>query len=85
VSAFAQPDREPNPPELVLRELGVRCGVEARGNLAILIPVRGERALEDATIREAALAALRRCGFTHAAIEVSDERELASALEAPRA
>jgi hypothetical protein len=58
--------------ETTLRTLGLQCTVEARGNLAIVIPARGERALEDATLRRAVLTALRAHGFTHAALEPSD-------------
>jgi hypothetical protein len=64
----------PRSPELALRELGLHCAVEARGNLAIVIPAPGERALEDATVRRTVLATLRARGFTHAAVEPSDER-----------
>ena len=67
------PQIDSRSPELALRELGLHCAVEARGNLAIVTPASGERALEDATVRRAVLAALRACGFTHAAVEPSDE------------
>jgi hypothetical protein len=63
---------------MALRALGVQCTVEVRGNLAIVTPALGERALEDAGIRRAALAALRAHGFTHAAVEPCDEREATS-------
>jgi hypothetical protein len=59
--------------ELAIRALGVQCVVEARGNLAVVIPTPGERAFEDPNVRRAALAALRAHGFTHAAVEPTDE------------
>jgi hypothetical protein len=58
--------------ESTLRELRVRCAVEARGNLAVVIPVLGERALEDVNVRHAVVAALRAHGFTHVAVEATD-------------
>lgn len=57
-----------------LRALGVRCAVEARGNLAVVITAVGERALEDAVTRRAVLAALQAHGFTHVAVEPADDR-----------
>jgi hypothetical protein len=71
--------------EAALRALGVRCTVEARGNLAVVIPTPGERALEDADVRRAVLAALRACGFTHAAVELTDDREPVTTGTVPRA
>jgi hypothetical protein len=75
VSGAAQANTRLQPPELTLRALGVRCTVEARGNLAIVIPAVGERALEDGATRRAVLAALRAHGFTHAAVDPSDDQE----------
>jgi hypothetical protein len=60
--------------EAALSALGVACRVEARETLAVLIPQAGERALEDADIRRAVVSALRAFGFTHAAVDVCDER-----------
>lgn len=57
--------------EAALRTLGVRCVVEARGNLALLIPSPDERSLEDPERRRRVLAALRQYGFTHAAVELT--------------
>jgi hypothetical protein len=64
--------RRAQSPEAALRALGVNCTVEARGTLAVLTPARGERGLEEATVRRAVLAALRAHGFTHAAVEPCD-------------
>jgi hypothetical protein len=85
VTAIGDADQLAGPPELELSALGLRCRVEARGNLAIVLPAPGERGLEDATVRKTALVALRRCGFTHAAIEVLDECDSGSVSDAPRA
>jgi hypothetical protein len=78
-------DQRAGSPEMALGALGLRCRVEERGNLAIVIPARGERALEDATVRGTAFAALRRCGFTHAAIEVVDDCDSAPVPDGPSA
>jgi hypothetical protein len=80
-----QADPRADSPEMTLRALGVRCIVEARGNLAVLILAPGERALEDAGVRRAVLAALRARGFTHVAVEVGDESEPATTPDAPMA
>jgi hypothetical protein len=56
--------------ESALAAIGVRCTVERRGSLAVLTPVRGDRALERPDVRRDALALLRAHGFTHAAVEV---------------
>jgi hypothetical protein len=72
-------------PEQALRAIGVRCTVETRGSLAVVIPAPGERSLEDAAVRRAVLAALRSCGFTHAAVEPYDERQSATTSDAPMA
>jgi hypothetical protein len=58
--------------EAALRALGLRCGVESRTTLAVLIPEPDERALESADVRERVLLTLRAHGFTHAAVELSD-------------
>jgi hypothetical protein len=70
-------------PDQALRALGVRCAVEARGNLAIVIPAPGERTLEDAAVRRAVVAVLRSYGFTHAAVEPPDEPKPATAGDPP--
>jgi hypothetical protein len=75
VSDALLPEPRAASPVQALRALGVRCTVEARGNLAVVIPAAGERGLEDPAVRRAALAALRSHGFTHAAVEPCDEPE----------
>jgi PP-loop superfamily ATP-utilizing enzyme len=57
--------------DLAVRELGVRCVVEPRGNLAVVIPAPDERGLEAPDVRQRVLAALRACGFTHVAVDLS--------------
>jgi hypothetical protein len=57
--------------EATVRALGVRCVVEVRGNLAVLIPAPDERSLGDPERRRRVLAALREHGFTHAAVELT--------------
>jgi hypothetical protein len=59
--------------DAALRGLGVRCTVEKRGALAVVVPAAGERAFEHANVRRQALAVLRAHGFRHAALEVGDE------------
>jgi hypothetical protein len=56
--------------DAALRALGVRCTVEKRGPLAVMIPAAGERSLERADVRRQAIAILRAHGFTHAALEL---------------
>jgi hypothetical protein len=73
VSGATQPDLRGHTPEQALRALGVRCAVEARGNLAVVIPAVGERALEDAGTRGAILTTLRGYGFTHVAVDPAED------------
>ena len=58
--------------EAALRALGVRCSVEPRGKLAVLLAAPGERSLERSDVRQRVLATLRAHGFTHAALDLSD-------------
>jgi hypothetical protein len=81
VSDSADLDR--HSPEQALGALGIQCMVEGRGNLAVVIPAPGERALENAAVRRAALAALQSFGFTHAAVEPYEEREPAKTPDTP--
>jgi hypothetical protein len=78
-----QPEPRVESPEQTLRTLGVRCTVEARGNLAVVIPAAGDRALEDGAVRRAVLTALRSFGFTHAAVEPCGEEEPATGPDVP--
>jgi hypothetical protein len=84
VNDAARTDEQARSSAAALRALGLRCTVEAMGNLAVVIPALGERALEDAGVRRAVLIALRAYGFTHAAVEPRDGREAATTAGAPR-
>ena len=58
-----------------IAELGVRCSLEARGGLALLVPVSSSLAtLQSAETRRAVLALARQHGFTHVAIELPSDR-----------
>jgi hypothetical protein len=71
--------------EGALHALGVRCTVERRGPLALLIPAPGERAFERPDIRREALAILRAHGFSHAALEVTGDDDRAAECRGPSA
>jgi hypothetical protein len=58
-----------------IAELGLRCSVEERGSLAVLLPARASlETLQSAETRRAVLALARQCGFTHVAIELPSDR-----------
>jgi hypothetical protein len=58
-----------------ISELGIRCSLEARGGLAILLPVSSSiEVLQSAETRRAVLALARQHGFTHVAIELPSDR-----------
>jgi hypothetical protein len=63
---------------------GYPCVVEARERLALLAPSGAWPAMDDATARRAVHGLATQFGFTHVALEVSDERE-PGASGAPRA
>jgi len=55
--------------------LGVQCTLEARGGLALLLPVPASiERLQHHETRRAVLALAREHGFTHVAIELPKER-----------
>jgi hypothetical protein len=61
-----------------LAELGLACAVEARGKLVLLMPDQdGVAKLADEQLRRAALALAKEHGFTHAAIELPNDRRRA--------
>jgi hypothetical protein len=61
-----------------LVELGLACSVEARGKLVLLMPDETSVAkLADESMRRAALALAKEHGFTHAAIELPNDRRRA--------
>ena len=55
-----------------LREVGVRCRVEAYERLALLVPDEGDDELADADVRDRVVALARAHGFTHAAVELPE-------------
>ena len=58
-----------------ISELGIRCSLEARGGLAILLPVSSSiEVLQSADTRRAVIALAREHGFTHVAIELPCDR-----------
>ena len=58
--------------ERALRELGVRCSVEAYDALAVAVPEPGERRLEGDDLRRRALELARTHGFSHLAVELRE-------------
>jgi hypothetical protein len=55
--------------------MGLQCALEARGGLALLLPVpESVEKLQDRETRRAVLALARQHGFTHVAIELPHER-----------
>jgi hypothetical protein len=68
-----------------IAELGVRCSLEARGGLALLVPVSSSMAtLQSPETRRAVVALARQHGFTHVAIELpSDRRGAGRGTDAP--
>ena len=58
-----------------IAELGLQCSLEARGGLALLMPVEESVAkLQTPETRRAVLALARQHGFTHVAIELPNDR-----------
>ena len=54
--------------------LGVQCSLEARGGLALLMPVHASVAkLQEPETRRAVLALAREHGFTHVGIELPND------------
>jgi len=68
-----------------IAELGVHCSVEARGALALLLPVSSSfEALQSPDTRRTVVALARQHGFTHVAIELpSDRRSAGRDADAP--
>jgi hypothetical protein len=58
-----------------LAQLGLTCAIEARGKLVLLMPDQESvLKLADETLRRAALTLAKEHGFTHAAIELPNDR-----------
>ena len=56
--------------------LGIQCSLEARGGLALLMPVPDSVArLQEPETRRAVLALAREHGFTHVGIELPNDRQ----------
>ena len=63
--------------------LGVQCSLEARGGLALLMPVAASVAkLQDPETRRAVVALAREHGFTHVGIELPKDLRGAGTPEA---
>ena len=58
--------------ERALRDLGVRCSIEAYDALAVAVPEAGERALENVDVRRRAIELARTHGFSHLAVELRE-------------
>ena len=58
--------------ERALRDIGVRCSIDAFDALAVAVPEPGERRLEDGDIRRQAIALARSHGFSHLAVELRE-------------
>lgn len=58
--------------ERALRDLGVRCSVEAHDALAVAVPEPGERGLEGDDVRRKAIQLARAHGFSHLAVELRE-------------
>ena len=56
--------------ERALRDLGLRCRVEAFDALAVAIPEPGERGFERDDIRRRSIELARAHGFSHLAVEL---------------
>ena len=59
--------------EGALRERGIACVVDAVGRLAVIVPGPGGLDLTDGELRRGALALLPAYGFTHLALELTDD------------
>jgi hypothetical protein len=53
-----------------LLERGIRASVEARGSLAVLLPMSDPEAFARAGVRDLVLALAREHGFTHVSVEL---------------
>ena len=69
--AGSRPTPEPEPLERALAEAGLRCTVEARERLAVIVPVGDSAAaFADRARRDLALRLAAAQGFTHLAVEL---------------
>ena len=58
--------------ERALRDLGVRCSIQAYDALAVAVPEPGEQTLQSPDIRRQAIALARTHGFSHLAVELRE-------------
>lgn len=58
--------------ERALRDLGVRCSIQAYDALAVAVLEPGGRGLADADVRRRAIELARTHGFSHLAVELRD-------------
>lgn len=58
--------------ERALRELGVRCSIQAYDALAVAVLEPGGRGLTDADVRRRAIELARKHGFSHLAVELRE-------------
>ena len=77
----ADPRRDAETLSAALERMGLRCDVEPRARLAVLIvsPSVGQR-LGDAETRREVIAAARSHGFTHVAVELGETASGATVL-----
>ena len=62
-----------------IARLGIRCALEVRGGLALLVPTLDDvAALQVDETRRAVLALVKDHGFTHVAIELPNDRRKSS-------
>jgi hypothetical protein len=56
-----------------LSAIGLSCEVEAQERMVVLRPTEGAHALADATLRARVVALAADHGFTHVAVELTDD------------
>ncbi len=67
-----------------IAELGIRCSLEPRGRLAVLVPMSSSiERLQGAETRRALVALAKQHGFTHVAVELPDDHGASHDADAP--
>lgn len=67
-----------------ISELGIRCSLEPRGGLAVLVPLGSSMVmLQSADTRRALVALAKQHGFTHVAVELPGDHGAAHDADAP--
>lgn len=59
--------------ETALAALGHPCVVEAHERMAVLRPTHGSQPLTDDALRRRVVSLATECGFTHVAVELTDD------------